>query len=235
MNKSIRFILVTVLAIIAGTFYVSAQELNKLGYAPLTKGLSLTYANYDDDGEFSGSYIMKVVSANLVITETEKVGEIIFDQHFFDEDNEPVLSGDNNLQMIVTVGPEGHFSQMKEFRKLMKVKEAVSKGDASSIPDDIQVGTIIPDGVMNVSAGNMDAKILTSDRKVVREERISTPAGEFDTFVVAENQVTKAIVSIEYRLETWYAKGIGAVKQVVYDRKGRLKMSQVLTSYKIEQ
>ena len=88
---------------------------------------------------------------------------------------------------------------------------------------------------MNVSAGNMDAKILTSDRKVVREERISTPAGEFDTFVVAENQVTKSIVSIEYRLETWYAKGIGAVKQVVYDKKGRLKMSQVLTSYKIEQ
>lgn len=235
MNKSIRFILVTVLAVIAGTFYVSAQELNKQGYAPLTKGLSLTYTNYDDDGEFSGTYIMNVVSVDLKITENEKIGKIIFDQHFFDDDNEPVLSGDNNLQMTVMIGPDGHFSKMKEFRKLMKVKEAVSKGDASSIPDDIQVGTIIPDGVMNVSAGNMDAKILTSDRKVVREEIISTPAGEFDTFVVAENQVTKSIVSIEYRLETWYAKGIGAVKQVVYDKKGRLKMSQVLTSYKIEQ
>ena len=230
MRRIAHFLLFTVLAIFAGTFGVFAQELDLQSYAPLTKGLELKYANYDDDGEFSGYYIMKVVD----VKGDFKVGELVFDQHFFDEDNEPVFE-DNNLRMAVSVGPDGHFSKMTEVRKLMKVKEDVSKGDASSIPADIEVGTQIPDGVMNVRVGNMKAKILTSNRVVARQEKVTTPAGEFDAYVVTETQVTKAVVSAEYRLETWYVRGIGAVKQYAYDKKGRLKMSQELVSYKIEQ
>ena len=36
------------------------------------------------------------------------------------------------------------------------------------------------------------------------------------------------------RIETWYAAGIGCIKQAVYDRKGRLDHTQELVSIKFE-
>ncbi|MBR2947226.1 MAG: hypothetical protein IKC17_01395 [Bacteroidales bacterium] len=230
MKNIVKLIPILVLTFFVGTFSLFAQELDLQSYAPLTKGLELKYANYDEDGEISGYYIMKVVSVSGNFSK----GEIVFDQHFFDEDYEPVFD-DNNLRMVVSVGPDGHYSKMDELGKLMKVQEDVSKGDVSTIPSDIEVGSVIDNGVMNVKAGNMSAKILTSDRKVVRKETITTSAGEFEAFVVKETQITKAVISKEYHLETWYVRGIGAVKQLVYDRKGRLEMSQELVSFQINQ
>lgn len=217
---------------LAGGYYVSAQDYDKSGYCPITKGMVLEYVNYDADGAVTGSYVLKVTSASGTLQK----GTVVFDQYFYDADGNPVLGDGGNLPMEVIVGgPEGTVSQMNDAGKVLKVQDIMSKGDASSIPSDMKTGMSIPDGSLKVKIGMISATLETKDRKVVDHKEITVPAGTFDCFLVKEEQVTSKVVgSKTEKIETWYAAGIGCVKQAVYDRKGRLDHTQELVSIKFE-
>ncbi len=219
--------------ITAGGYSVSAQDYDKSGYCPITKGMTLEYANYDADGRKTASYVMTVSA----VSGTLKKGTVTFDQYFYDEDGNPLFDDNaGNLPMEVTVGgPDGTVSRMSEMGKVMKVQDIMSKGDASSVPAGMKVGTAIPDGTIKVRIGKISATISTQNRQVVEQKSITVPAGTFDCFLIKENQVTKQpIGSRTERIETWYAAGIGCVKQAVYDKKGRLDHTQELVSIKFE-
>lgn len=215
---------------LAGGYYVSAQDYDKSGYCPLTEGMVLEYVNYDADGAVTGSYVLKVASASGTLQK----GTVVFDQYFYDADGRPVLGDGGNLPMEVTVGPDGTVSRMNDAGKVMKVQDIMSKGDASSVPSGLKTGMSIPDGSLKVKIGMISATIETKDRKVVDHKEITVPAGTFDCFLVKEEQVTRTVGSRTEKIETWYAAGIGCVKQTVYDRKGRLDHTQELVSIKFE-
>lgn len=215
---------------LAGGYYVSAQDYDKSGYCPLTEGMVLEYVNYDADGAVTGSYVLKVASASGTLQK----GTVVFDQYFYDADGRPVLGDGGNLPMEVTVGPDGTVSRMNDAGKVMKVQDIMSKGDASSVPSGLKTGMSIPDGSLKVKIGMISATIETKDRKVVDHKEITVPAGTFDCFLVKEEQVTRTVGSRTEKIETWYAAGIGCVKQTVYDRKGRLDHIQELVSIKFE-
>ena len=128
--------------ITAGGYSVSAQDYDKSGYCPITKGMTLEYANYDADGRKTASYVMTVSA----VSGTLKKGTVTFDQYFYDEDGNPLFDDNGgNLPMEVTVGgPDGTVSRMSEMGKVMKVQDIMSKGDASSVPAGMKVGTAIP-------------------------------------------------------------------------------------------
>ena len=69
---------------------------------------------------------------------------------------------------------------------------------------------------------------------MVEQKSITVPAGTFDCFLIKEEQVTRTVGSRTERIETWYAAGIGCIRQAVYDRKGRLDHTQELVSIKFE-
>lgn len=215
---------------LAGGYYVSAQDYDKSGYCPLTEGMVLEYVNYDADGAVTGSYVLKVASASGTLQK----GTVVFDQYFYDADGRPVLGDGGNLPMEVTVGPDGTVSRMNDAGKVMKVQDIMSKGDASSVPSGLKTGMSIPDGSLKVKIGMISATIETKDRKVVDHKEITVPAGTFDCFLVKEEQVTRTVGSRTEKIETWYAAGIGCVKQTVYDRKGRLDHTQELVLIKFE-
>lgn len=233
MEKGIRTISAVMSAaamVLAGGYHVSAQVYDKSGYCPITKGMVLEYANYSPEGEKTSSYVMKVssVEGNL-----EK-GTVSFDQFFYEGNGNPLFDG--NLPMEVSVGgPEGTVSRMNDLGKVMKVQDIMSKGDASSVPSGIKPGMSIPDGNIIVKVGKISASIVTRNRQAVQQKNITVPAGTFDCFLVEEEQVTSKVVgSKTEKIETWYAAGIGCVKQAVYDRKGRLDHTQELVSIKFE-
>lgn len=233
MKKGIRTMSALMSAaamMLAGGYYVSAQDYDKSGYCPLTEGMVLEYVNYDADGAVTGSYVLKVASASGTLQK----GTVVFDQYFYDADGRPVLGDGGNLPMEVTVGPDGTVSRMNDAGKVMKVQDIMSKGDASSVPSGLKTGMSIPDGSLKVKIGMISATIETKDRKVVDHKEITVPAGTFDCFLVKEEQVTRTVGSRTEKIETWYAAGIGCVKQTVYDRKGRLDHTQELVSIKFE-
>lgn len=217
---------------LAGGYSVSAQDYDKSGYCPITKGMILEYVNYDADGARISSFVMKVSE----VDGTLQKGTVSFDQFFYDAGGNPLFDDNGgNLPMEVTVGgPEGTVSRMSEVGKVMKVQDIMSKGDASSVPSGIKPGMTIPDGNIRVKVGKISASIVTQNRQVVQQKSITVPAGTFDCFLIKEEQVTKTVGSKTERVETWYAAGIGCIKQAVYDRKGRLDHTQELVSIKFE-
>ena len=217
---------------LAGGYSVSAQDYDKSGYCPITKGMTLEYVNYDADGARTGSFILKVSAVEGTLSK----GTVTFDQYFYDADGKPLFSDNGgNLPMEVTVGgPDGTVSRMRGGGKGMKVQDSMSKGEASSVPSGMKVGTAIPDGTIKVRIGKISATIATQDRQVVEQKSITVPAGTFDCFLIKEEQVTRTVGSRTERIETWYAAGIGCIRQAVYDRKGRLDHTQELVSIKFE-
>ncbi len=216
---------------LTGGYYVSAQEYDKSGFCPITEGMTLEYQNYDAEGRKAGMYVLHVTAVSGTITD----GTVSYDQYFYDENGQPLFSVDNNVPMEVTVGgPEGTVSRLNEVGKLLKVQDVMSKGDASNIPVELQAGTTIPDGKIKVQVGKITAHISTTGRQVTEQKSITVPAGTFDCFLIKEEQATKSFGTKVENVETWYAKGIGCVKQAVYDRKGRLDHTQELISIKFE-
>ena len=137
---------------LVGGYSVSAQDYDKSGYCPITKGMTLEYVNYDADGARTGSFILKVSAVEGTLSK----GTVTFDQYFYDADGKPLFDDNGgNLPMEVTVGgPEGTVSRMSDVGKVMKVQDIMSKGDASSVPAGMKVGTTIPDGCHSEPSGD---------------------------------------------------------------------------------
>ncbi len=234
MKKTIIVLIAAVLC--CGGFTLRAQEdvlakLDKQGYCPITPGLTLKYANYDEDGEVSSYYILKVASVEGTMQE----GTVVFHQYFLDEDGKAMFSGDNNLPMTIIVNSEGTFSKMSDAGKVMKIQDLISNGDASSVRPPLTIGTTIPDGHISLSVGKINVSLNTIDRKVTDCQTITVPAGTFcECYQIKEIQKTKTIFSKTENIETWYALGIGCIKQSAYDDKGRFTQSQELIEITLE-
>ena len=100
----------------------------------------------------------------------------------------------------------------------------------SALPATLSAGTVLPDLEFSVSAMGLTWRVRVTDRKVLRVERLETPAGMFDCPVVSEHKVEKGPGrNRETTALTWYAEGIGMVRHDTYDRSGLLETSEVLT------
>ena len=215
-------------ALILTTLQATAQDFDKSQYCPLTKGIRLEYANFNKKGEPENIYLMEVSRIEGVF---EK-GELTFEQTFLTCDRKPLIK-DNVIPMDIKTGDGPTQSAMSGAGRIMKIQDYISKGDASSLPAELKVGMTIPDGHIDVQVDNFKSTIHVFDRKVMDKKEITTEAGTFDCFLIHEKQTTKTVFSKEEIVESWYTKGIGVVKQQVYNHKGVLQRTQVLTNVSI--
>jgi hypothetical protein len=64
---------------------------------------------------------------------------------------------------------------------------------------------------------------------IVGTERIQTEAGSFDCFILEETLTTKVMMVKDVeKIKSWYAYGIGLVKEITYDKNGKLISSIIL-------
>ena len=67
------------------------------------------------------------------------------------------------------------------------------------------------------------------DRRIVGTERILTNAGSFDCFILEETITTKSMMMKDVeKIKSWYAYGIGLVKEITYDKNGKLISTMIL-------
>ena len=72
-------------------------------------------------------------------------------------------------------------------------------------------------------------KVLGENRRIVGTERIQTGAGVFDCFILEETITTKSMMLKDVeKIRSWYAYGIGLVKEVSYDKSGKLSSTMIL-------
>ena len=110
--------------------------------------------------------------------------------------------------------------------------EPVSTGTRALVPADMRPGDMLPDAGCVVKALGISYRIEVTERRVVRAERVTVPAGTFDCLVVHEHKVEDGPGHHrDTYSESWYAAGIGYVRHDTYDKKHRLETTEVLKNY----
>jgi hypothetical protein len=104
-------------------------------------------------------------------------------------------------------------------------------GNAAILPDQMEVGDILPDCHCEVKVSALVYHIDVTERVVLRKEKLVTPAGTYDCVVVREHKVEEGLMHHgDVWTDTWYAPGMGFVRHDNYDKKMRLETSEILIS-----
>ena len=110
-------------------------------------------------------------------------------------------------------------------------------GTALEFPNNLQEGLSLPDAdllaVINMSPIKMRLTFIMTNRKVVGQETITTPAGTFDCMVITYDYESKFGVKVTGSTKQWLAKGVGLVKQEDMNKKGKMISYIELTAFAV--
>ena len=122
------------------------------------------------------------------------------------------------------------FSEEQRKEVLEEVQSILFKttGEIRGIPRYPKVGKL-PDYEFNFKFSIVSIKVQGKERSIVGTERIQTYAGSFDCFIMEETISTKSMMMKDVeRTRSWYAYGFGLVKEITYDKNGKMISSMIL-------
>ena len=126
-------------------------------------------------------------------------------------------------------GEEISQEQMKAAMETIRAELKIS-GEVRGIPRYPKVGNL-PDFEFQIKFSILNMKVNGENRRILGTEKITTNAGTFDCFILEETLTTKAMMMKEVeKVKSWYAYGIGLVKEITYDKNGKLISTSVLNS-----
>lgn len=126
-------------------------------------------------------------------------------------------------------GEEISQEQMKAAMETIRAELKIS-GEVRGIPRYPKVGNL-PDFEFQIKFSILNMKVNGENRRILGTEKITTNAGTFDCFILEEILTTKAMMMKEVeKVKSWYAYGIGLVKEITYDKNGKLISTIVLNS-----
>ena len=221
-----------VLFFLIGIISLTAQD-NCSKFYPMTEGVSMEYTNYNKKGKVEGISSYKVTETNTVGSTTNATMAI----NLKDEKGKEIYSTDYKLSCtgnMVTLDYESLLpsDMMNQYGDM----DIEISGNDIEIPNDLSVGQNLNDANVTMKIGmsgiNMNIAVDMLNRKVEKQESVTTPAGTYDCFVVySENQSKMMMANQVYPSRVWLAEGIGMVKQETYKKNGDLMSSTILTAY----
>jgi hypothetical protein len=140
---------------------------------------------------------------------------------------------DDKLDSLVRITIKEKYPELTEEQKkdvIEKTKAEFLKmsGEIRGIPRYPKVGKL-PDYDFSIKVSLISMKVLGQDRRIVGRESIQTEAGMFDCFVLEETISTKSMMMKDVeKIKSWYAYGIGLVKEITYDKQGNLISTLIL-------
>ena len=140
---------------------------------------------------------------------------------------------DGNLDSLVRNTIKDKYPNLPEEKKrevIEKTKSEILKtsGEIRGIPRYPKVGKL-PDFEFHSKVSIMGLKVFGEERRIVGQERIQTKAGQFDCFILEETITTKAMMMKDVeKIKSWYAYGIGLVKEITCDKNGKLVSTMIL-------
>ena len=205
--KKVLFIAVVIfMSITAG----QAQSV----YFPSQEGMTLEYADKNAKGKVTGYVTYK-------IQKIERQDDANFTVSYL------VSSSDNKRNetmspMEITVkviNGSVYFDGTSVMATLASGMEI--KGNGIIIPSNVKAGQKLDDFSISIEA--LATTTSCTNVTVVANEKLTTEAGTFDTFKVNMDMSGKVLfVKMQGSISQWYAKGIGEVKTINYDKKGKI-------------
>ena len=139
----------------------------------------------------------------------------------------------NYIESLVRNTIDEKYPDLPEERKKEVLKETKAEllnisGEPRGIPRYPKVGKL-PDYEFHFKVKILSMKVFGTDRRIVGTEKIQTEAGVFDCFILEETITTKAMMMKDVeKIKSWYAYGIGLVKEITYDKNGKLISTMIL-------
>jgi hypothetical protein len=161
-----------------------------------------------------------------------KEGEYMADLRAGMEDN--MFEGNELDSLVLSTIKEKYPDLPEEKKKEVYEKTKVQimniSGEARGIPRYPVVGKL-PDYEFHGKFSILSMKFIGKERRIVGTETIQTEAGSFDCFILEETITTKVFLMKEVeKIKAWYAYGIGLVKEITYDKSGKLISTMTLNA-----
>jgi len=203
-------------------------------YYPFSEGTTMEITSYEKNQKVAATidYIVKDVSI-ISGNETATMSTVIKDKKgkpIMETDYEMICSND-----LVSIDFKSMMSPqlMKQFKDL----ETEVSGTNLNLPNDLSIGQTLPDASivikMNMSGIKMDIATKMTNREVIGEESITTPAGTFDCLVITYSMEVAMSMGVNQNssAKQWISEGVGMVKQEDYNKKGKITSSSLLTAF----
>ncbi|MEZ4874651.1 MAG: hypothetical protein R2793_04205 [Flavobacteriaceae bacterium] len=205
-------------------------------FYPFSKGAKSTLTLYNEKGKSQGTITYEVLS----ISNTSEGEKANISTSFKDEKGKDITT--TNYDATCKNG-----TVSIDFNSLMRpgLMDAYSNMEVDSqitgtnldIPNNLSVGQKLGDAEMNIkislSGMNFNMTTLITDREVVGKEKITTPAGTFDCYVISQSNIAKGMAgTMKSNSKQWLAEGVGVVKTEDYNKKGKLEGYGILTAFK---
>lgn len=208
----------------------NAQECDS--YYPLTKGLTAQVTSYDKKGKTAAIVDYSIVDireengqkiAKIASFIKNKKGELIATSNY-----DVTCNGDFvSIDFKSLISPQ-LIDRFKHF-------DFEITGTNIEIPNDLNVGDNLPDSnmemIMDMVGIDMIMNVAMKDRKVTGQENITTPAGNFDCYIITYTSELNTEVSKRGTSKQWLSEGVGMVKQENYSGDGKLTSSSMLTTF----
>lgn len=200
-------------------------------YYPLTEGAKFQLTSYDKKDRPTAIMDYNVVDVRNTaagkigtiqgIVKDEKGGKLA-------ESEFQVVCKDNKLSVDYQslMSPQ----MMEQFGEM----DYQITGTNLDWPNNIREGETLPDANMTMKVGmsgiNMTMTVDIVNRKVIGREKITTPAGTFDCFVITYDTDLNMGIRQKMSSKQWVSEGVGLVKQED-SQKGKIANSTVLTAF----
>ncbi|CAN0601858.1 unnamed protein product, partial [Ectocarpus sp. 12 AP-2014] len=211
------------LTVCLGSLNMVAQT-NCSRFYPMEEGTAFEYTMYNKKGKTDGisSYQVTTVenngdstTATMAISFTDNKGKDVYSSDYSFTCTGNMVSIDYQSLM-----PQQMLEQYGE----MDVEMDISGTDLE-IPNDLSVGQELEDAnvtmKISMSGINMTTTVDMTNRKVEKQESVTTPAGTFDCYVLYSDTESKVMMTKQsFPSRVWLAEGVGMVKQETYKKNG---------------
>ena len=202
-------------------------------YYPMNEGASFQYTSYDKKGKTEGIADYKVTDvstnggatqATMTIALKDEKGKEVYNTSY-------TFSCSDNK---VTIDYESLMSN--SMIEQMQDMEMEITGTDIELPNELSVGQALSDAnvAMKIDMGGMtmDMKVDMVNRKVEKQENVTTPAGTFNCYVIySDYESNMMMVSQAFPSRLWLAEGVGMIKQETYKKNGEVMSNTILTSF----
>jgi hypothetical protein len=223
-----KYIFFTIAGLLFGTAALRAQDCE--GFYPMNKGNVMELTSYNEKDK------LQSVSTTTITDRSSGADGIVLRMHSVvkDEKGKGMVESDFDARCAGGV----FYMSMKnmvssEQLNAWKDMDMKMSGTDLQIPLGAAPGQTLPDGSIQIEVSMNGMKmpgmsIEVTDRKVVAEESVTTPAGTFNCLKISSKVRSKSIFTVEMNSLEWYSKGNGMVRSESY-KGDKLKGYTVLT------
>ncbi|WP_422348959.1 hypothetical protein [Flagellimonas sp.] len=220
------FSLLLFLGLIFGECALAQTDCSK--YYPISDGAKFEISMYNNNMKPQGRVVYSV--------KNDGGDKVLYTMELFDKNGTPISDSTYGMQCEEDGVSIDFKSMMGSMTNRFGDMEVDISGNNIYLPNNLEVGNILPDAEMEISVTGapvaMKSTVRMVDRTVIGEEEITTPAGTFPCKILAYSTEMKMGIKNTGYTKQWLAENVGMVKTEDYNKKGgKLRNISLLTSY----